>query len=135
VVLPSDLEPRGLRPLAELPALEVADARRDVRGWEVVARNGEPLGIVSDLLVDPDDLLAVSVLLSRHERLSPRERADPIVPLSTLKADESNRRLVAGEGIAPIRLRYRSTRRITLWAGLAAAVILLLAWALGAFTD
>ena len=125
----------GLRPLAELPALEVVDASRDVRGWEVVARNGESLGIVSDFLVDPDELVAPSVLLSQRERPSSPESADAIVPLSTLRADGINKRLLAGEGIAPIRLRYRSTRGLALWAALAAAVMLLLAWALGAFTD
>ena len=43
----------ALRPLGDLPEYDVADGDPDIRGWEVLAADGAPVGRVHDLIVDP----------------------------------------------------------------------------------
>jgi hypothetical protein len=45
-------EVAGLKPLAELPDLEIADGDFDVRGWIVCSADDHVLGTVRDLLAD-----------------------------------------------------------------------------------
>ena len=45
--VPLESLPSRLQPLGEFPALDVADARRDVRGCEIRSEEGEVLGLVS----------------------------------------------------------------------------------------
>ena len=122
----------SVRPLAELPMLRLADRARDVRGWEVYRRDGRRLGTVADLLVDVDrltsDALLVSVVGEGHS-------GDFVaVPLQGLAPERSShRRLVPGEGISPIAVRYESTTRYAIWAGIAVAAIALAGWILGFF--
>jgi len=47
-----DIKP-GLYRLEELEDYEIADEDPDVRGWEVIARNGKKIGKVDELIVDP----------------------------------------------------------------------------------
>lgn len=54
---PTDLSTwtrRGYVPLAELGGLRMASDEPDVRGWEVLTLDSQPLGHVDDLLVDRD---------------------------------------------------------------------------------
>ncbi len=121
-----------VRPLTELPTLGVADRARDVRGWEVRGHDGRLLGTVADLLVDIDRLRADSLLVS----LAGGDGAGGmvVVPLNGLSPEHgSNRRLVPGEGMPPIGLRYQSTTRYAIWAAIAVAIIALAGWVLGFF--
>ena len=121
-----------VRPLTELPMLRVADQARDVRGWEVRGDDGRPLGTVADLLVDIDRLRADTLLVS----LAGVDRAGAlvVVPLAGLSPELGiNRRLVPGEGMAPITLSYQSTTRYALWAVIAVVIIALAGWLLGFF--
>ena len=43
----------GLYRLEELDDYEIADEDPDVRGWEVITRNGKKIGEVEELIVDP----------------------------------------------------------------------------------
>jgi hypothetical protein len=46
----------GLKPLAELPDLEIADGEFDVRGWIVCTADDHVIGTVRDLLADVNTL-------------------------------------------------------------------------------
>lgn len=121
-----------VRPLTELPTLRVADPAHDVRGWEVRDHGGHRLGTVADLLVNIDRLSADSLLVS----LGGGGRADTmvVVPLHGLSPEHgSHRRLVPGDGMPPIVLRYQSTTRYAVWVAIAVAIIALAAWVLGLF--
>lgn len=73
-----------LRPLRELPAYHVASGEPDIRGWELLDRNGAAAGTVEDLLVD---LQEVSV---RYALLKPARASDTVlVPVGFLETDES----------------------------------------------
>jgi sporulation protein YlmC with PRC-barrel domain len=121
-----------VRPLTELPTLRVADRARDVRGWEVRSHDGRRLGTVADLLVDIDGLRADTLLVS----LAGGDRAGAMVVVSLQSVSPehgSNRRLVPGGGMPPIRLRYQSTTRYAIWEAIAVVIIALAGWALGFF--
>lgn len=122
--LPTAVPPAHLRPLADLPALRLADGARDVRGWEVRDTGGELLGIVTDLLADPDRLVSEFLVVS--DEASP----ETIVPVARVEIRDSH--LVVGGGLAPIPLRYQSTTHLTLWAA-AAAALLVLIWVIWSF--
>ena len=122
--LPAAEPPAHFRPLAELPALRLADDARDVRGWDVRTPDGERLGVVTDLLVDPDRLVAEYLVVLQEP--GARERH---VPVSSL--DMRDAHLALGAGFEPIPLRYQSTARLTAWTAAAAALVALLAWAFG----
>lgn len=120
--LPAAEPPPHLRPLADLPALRLADPARDLRGREVRTIRGERLGVVTDLLADPDRLVVEYLLISQDAR-------EWTLPVSGLEI--RNGQLTPGAGLEPILLRYQSTIRLTVWAAAAAAIVALLAWALG----
>ena len=120
----------AVRPLAELPTLRLVDSARDVRGWEVRARDGRPLGTVVDLLVDIDRLRADTLLVSVAD--AGRDDALIIVPLQALAPERGGaHRLMLGEGMAPIALRYESTTRYALGGAIVVALLVLAAWILG----
>jgi hypothetical protein len=119
-----------VRPLAELRTLRIADGTLDVRGWEVRGHDGGQLGTVTDLLVDVDRLKADTLLVS----LAGGDRAGTmvVVPLHGLSPGHGiNRRLVPGEGMPPITLRYQSTTRYAFWGAIAVVIMALAAWLLG----
>jgi len=120
------------RPLTELPMLRLADQARDVRGWEIYGQDGHRIGTVVDLLVDIDRLRADALLVSPAG--SDDAGAMVVVPLHSLSPDRgSHRRMVPGEGMPPIAIRYQSTTRYALWVAIAAAMIALAGWMLGFF--
>ena len=123
----------AVRPLAELPTLRLIEPARDVRGWEVHGQDGRRLGTVADLLVDIDRLRADALLVSladgEHAGTMVVVRLDGLTPQRG-----SHRRLVSGEGMAPIALRYQSTTRYTVWGAIGLAIIALAAWILGFFS-
>ena len=119
-----------VRPLTELPTLRLTDRARDVRGWEVHGHDGRRLGTVADLLVDIDRLRADTLLVS----LAGGDGAGAMVvlPLHGLSPEHgSNRRLVPGEGMPPIGLRYQSTTRYAIWVAIAVVIIAVAGWVLG----
>jgi sporulation protein YlmC with PRC-barrel domain len=126
-----DKNSMAVRPLAELPMLRLVDGARDVRGWEVLARDGRRLGTVADVLVDIDRLRADTLLVSLA---GDGAGATVVVPLAGLSAEHGgHRRLVSGEGMPPIAVHYQSTTRYAIWAAIAVAIIALAGWILGFF--
>ena len=133
-MLHNDGDSGSLLRLGELPALVVHQSTPDVRGWEILASDGRPLGRVSDLLVDPDRLLAEYLVVALSGDRSPNTGDETIVPLRALTTVETEQRLVPGEGMTPIRLRYRSTTYL-MWLALAGVLILaMFAWAFDALS-
>ena len=118
--LPVESPPPQLQPLAELPALVIAEPSRDVRGWEIRSQAGEVLGVVSDLLADPDRLVA------EFRVVSPLKTGDVqvVVPVAAVAARPPY--LLVGSGLQPIKLRYVSTIRLTVTATLAVLVVIIL---------
>jgi hypothetical protein len=111
--LPVESPPPHLQPLAELPALVVAEPSRDVRGWKIRSETGEVLGVVSDLLADPDRLVAEFLVVSPPNTGAVRV----VVPVAAVAAHPPY--LLLGGGLQPIKLRYVSTIRLTATATLA----------------
>ena len=122
--LPTSVPPSHLRPLAELPALRLADGARDVRGWEVQDAGGTVLGVVTDLLADPDRLVAEFLLVSDEAS------GESVVPVDKLEVRGSH--LVPGSGLGPVPLRYQSTTRLALWAAALGALAVLI-WVIWSF--
>jgi hypothetical protein len=120
--LPVGTPPPAARPLAELPALTIADSSRDVRGWQIQSDTGEVLGIVSDLLADPDGLVAEFLVVSAVNGGG----TQVVVPVAALAAQQSH--LVLGSGLQPITLRYVSTTRLTVTAAAVTAFLIILVW-------
>jgi hypothetical protein len=122
--LPVGAPPPAGRPLAELPALAIADSSRDVRGWQIQSEAGEVLGVVSDLLADPDRLVAEFLLVSAVNAGG----AQVVVPVAALAAQPSH--LVLGSGLQPITLRYVSTTRLTVTVAGVTAILIIIVWLL-----
>jgi|SRR5688500_3346823 hypothetical protein len=126
-----DPDSLAVRPLAELPMLRLADPARDVRGWEVQDHDRRRLGIVADLLVDIDRLRADNLLVSAA---GDQAGTMVVVPLDGLTREHGgHRRLVPGDGLPAIALRYESTTRYVIWVAIALAIIALALWLLGSF--
>ena len=124
--LPVESLPSRLQPLAEFPALGIADARRDVRGWEIRSDDGEVLGLVSDLLADPDRLVSEFLVVSLM-----KGGGDQVyVPVGALSTRSEH--LVLGNGGLPIKLRYVSTFRLTATIA-AGALLVVILWSLRTF--
>jgi hypothetical protein len=116
--LPVKSAPPTVQPLAELPALNIADVSRDIRGWEIRSDAG-----VSDLFADPDRLVAEFLVVS------PSKPGDvQIVPVAALSARPPY--LVLGSGLEPIKLRYVSTARLAAQTGAIAAFVVIIGWSL-----
>lgn len=117
--LPVTSAPPTSQALAELPALQVADVSRDVRGWEIRSDSGDLLGIVSDLLADPDRLVAEFLVVSPLNTGA----AQVVVPVAAVAARPPY--LLLGSGLQPIELRYVSTIRLTVTATMAVLVVII----------
>ena len=117
--LPTGIPPAHLRPLVDLPALRLAEGARDLRGFEVHDADSERVGVVTDVLADPDRLVAEFLLVS-----DAASSGELIVPVSRMEIRGAH--LVPGSGLEPIPLRYQSTTRLTLWAAAGAALVLLI---------
>ena len=63
-----------------------------------------------------------------------RAGATVVIPIDGLSAEHgSHRRLVSGEGMPPIAVRYQSTTRYAIWVAIAVGIVALAGWILGFF--
>lgn len=86
---PVPTAPLPLAPLSELPDYEVAEGESDIRGWPLIARNGEEAARIGDLIVDPAALAVRYVVLVRRD-------ADPaLLPVGYLEVEPEARRVRA----------------------------------------
>lgn len=95
-----------LKRLRDLPALEVDRDSIDVRGWDVDAPGGEPLGVVTDMLVDPDRLTAVYLIVDSGAESPYRPRPGAfLVPVNSARISPAARLVttpLAVEELTPI---------------------------------
>ena len=81
----------SLARLDELDDYEVADGEPDVRGWEVRLANGDEIGEVEELVVDPAAMevryLEVKV---KHELLGTEDDELVLIPIGAARLDEDD---------------------------------------------
>jgi sporulation protein YlmC with PRC-barrel domain len=90
-------EPGGgerVAPLSELPDVEVADGKPDIRGWEVVGHDRRTIGQVHDLIVDIESIKVryVDVEMRREAIEAERDR-HVLVPIGYARLEEDDDRV------------------------------------------
>ena len=83
---------RDLEPLTS-SGLELEDPSRDLRGRDVVDRDGETVGAVADMLIDPNLRIARLLLLETGGGLLGMGKKHYLVPLEAIHADRSQVRI------------------------------------------
>jgi photosynthetic reaction center H subunit len=86
----------SLSRLSDLDDYEVADHESDPRGWELVGANGDKIGEVDDLIVDPQALKAryLEVEVDDDRLLDPdRDDTHMLIPVGYARLDDENRRV------------------------------------------
>lgn len=82
-----------LRRLRDLTDFEVADDNPDVRGWAVRGSDGQPLGVVHELIVDPEALKVRYLDIELDSRFHINEHENRIllpIGVASLDADGDN---------------------------------------------
>lgn len=81
-------------PLSELPDVEVADGKPDIRGWEVVGHDRRTLGHVHDLIVDMSTVKVryVDVEMKR-EAIGAEHDRHVLIPIGYARLEEDDDRV------------------------------------------
>ena len=82
----------GVVYLSRIPELHVADGDADVRGWEVVGADGQVMGAVDDLLLDPELMRVRYLAVMVDDALLPGDR-HILVPIGQVRLDEEEDRV------------------------------------------
>ena len=90
VDVPPPPAPEPLRRLSRLPGYRVAEDEPDIRGWPVLAGSGERIGVVSDLIVDPEAHKIRYVVVT----VAPDHRT-VLLPVGFVRVDPETRSLQA----------------------------------------
>jgi sporulation protein YlmC with PRC-barrel domain len=105
---------RNLQRFSDMEDVEVAEDDPDVRGWDVVTRDGQDIGEVKDLLVDTDSMKVRCLeieLEGSHFKWNDNRRV--AIPIESVQLDEEHDDVVVnGLGLDEIgRLdEYRPAR-------------------------
>jgi len=92
----------GAVPLADLTGHRMADDEPDVRGWDVVAPDGERIGRVHELLVDRASAEVAAVVVDLA--LPSADGASRVVrPIESVSLDERRRAVVAEDAVVTAR--------------------------------
>lgn len=73
--------------LADLPDFNASDLEDDIRGWKLLDRDGELIGIIEDLIVDTDACAVREAVVYIDE-----SRKDVRVPIGALTINEAEQR-------------------------------------------
>ena len=92
---------RKLVPLEYLPGYRMADDEPDVRGWNVVARGGAPVGRVVDILVDREAAEVAGLLLTVPPARPGGEIGQATLPMERIRIDEERRVLIVEDDAVP----------------------------------
>ena len=87
------METSVLRRLRDLSDFEVADGNPDVRGWTVRGGDGQALGLVYELIVEPEALKVRYLDVELDARFHRREHENHIllpIGVAALDADDDN---------------------------------------------
>lgn len=88
----------GLRPLADVPDVEVAAGQIDVRGWIVVSGDGVVIGTVRDLLADLDSLRVRQLMVEiGPEGTPPGDGRVVLIAIDQVEADPDRDLVIVGE--------------------------------------
>lgn len=89
-----DATPR-VAPLGDLDDFQVAEGYPDVRGWDVVAADGQKVGKVHELIVDTSAMRTryLDVSLDR-KAVGLDEDHDVLVPIGTSRVDDDNDHII-----------------------------------------
>lgn len=105
----------GLYRLRELDDYEVADDDPDVRGWEVLGRNGKSIGKVDELIVDPSmmkvrylDVDLDEEFVKTRSDYRPEEKAEYhlLIPIGTAVLDEEDDEVLVNTVEPEVLLTY-----------------------------
>lgn len=98
------IDTSGLMPLSRLSDFKVAEHDQDVRGWKVVARDGDTIGKVDDLLVDTNTrrVRFLGVDLDRGLLSGRSHSGHVLIPIESVRLDRHNRVLLDSVGSSEI---------------------------------
>lgn len=93
-----DLQKRHLFRLGELKDYKVSDNDPDVRGWDVIDKDNDKIGTISELIVDPDKKIVRYLDIVTIKDLSvegaPRHL---IIPVGAARLDEKEDKVIVNE--------------------------------------
>jgi uncharacterized protein (TIGR02271 family) len=93
-----------LKSLSELGDYEVSREDNDVRGWTVVAADGQRVGTVSDLIVDTDRMKVEYLAVQPHDGTGPT-----MVPVNSAQLDTRDKEVVVGGALGQSAVTERTT--------------------------
>lgn len=98
------IDTSNLMPLSRMSDFKVADGDQDVRGWKVVARDGDTIGKVDDLLIDTTArrVRYLGVDLDRGLLSGRSHSGKVLIPIESVRLDRHDRVLLNSVGSSEI---------------------------------
>jgi len=98
------IDTANLMPLSRMSDFKVADNDQDVRGWKVVARDGDTIGKVDDLLIDTtaNRVRYLGVDLDRSLLSGRSHSGHVLIPIESVRLDRHDRVLLDSVGSSEI---------------------------------
>jgi uncharacterized protein (TIGR02271 family) len=100
----ASIDTANLMPLSRMSDFKVADNDQDVRGWKVVARDGDTIGKVDDLLIDTNArrVRYLGVDLDRSLLSGRSHSGKVLIPIESVRLDRHDRVLLDSVGSSEI---------------------------------
>jgi len=98
------IDTSNLMPLSRMSDFKVAEHDQDVRGWKVVARDGDTIGKVDDLLIDTtaNRVRYLGVDLDRSLLSGRSHSGHVLIPIESVRLDRHDRVLLNSVGSSEI---------------------------------
>ena len=98
------IDTANLMPLSRMSDFKVADNDQDVRGWKVIARDGDTIGKVDDLLIDTTArrVRYLGVDLDRGLLSGRSHSGKVLIPIESVRLDRHDRVLLDSVGSSEI---------------------------------
>jgi uncharacterized protein (TIGR02271 family) len=80
--------------MSETDDYEVASSERDVRGWTVITADGEPVGRVTDLIVDPAQMKVRYIEAAPSSSGTAEQSGGVLVPVEAADLDDDSRSVI-----------------------------------------
>jgi uncharacterized protein (TIGR02271 family) len=98
------IDTSNLMPLSRMSDFKVADNDQDVRGWKVIARDGDTIGKVDDLLIDTNArrVRYLGVDLDRNLLSGRSHSGHVLIPIESVRLDRHDRVLLDSVGSSEI---------------------------------
>jgi uncharacterized protein (TIGR02271 family) len=100
----ASIDTSNLMPLSRMSDFKVAEHDQDVRGWKVVARDGDTIGKVDDLLIDTtaNRVRFLGVDLDRSLLSGRSHSGHVLIPIESVRLDRHDRVLLDSVGSSEI---------------------------------